>query len=179
MEHVPWARDLARRLLAEPLPRRWAHSQGVGRKAESIAHVVADDADLLACAAWLHDVGYAPDLVKTGFHPLDGARYLRDQEQADELLCRLVANHSCATIEARRRGLADELTVEFPPVAGLLTDALIYCDMTTNPDGLPVEVETRLAEIAERYGPEDIVARSISEAWPQIIASVRTLKRLT
>jgi hypothetical protein len=29
-----------------------------------------------------------------------GARYLRDVERADERLCRLVAHHSCAAIEA-------------------------------------------------------------------------------
>ena len=33
--------------------------------------------DDLVAAAWLHDIGYAPELVETGFHPLDGARYLR------------------------------------------------------------------------------------------------------
>jgi len=26
----------------------------------------------LEAAAWLHDIGYAPDLVVSGFHPLDG-----------------------------------------------------------------------------------------------------------
>lgn len=177
MEHVPWARDLARRLLAEPLPRRWAHSRGVGRKAESLAHLVGDDAELLACAAWLHDIGYGPELVKTGFHPLDGARYLRDQEQADERLCRLVANHTYAAIEAGHRNLGDDLAAEFPPVGGFIGDALTCCDMTTSPDGDAVDVETRLAEIHERYGPDDIVARSITEAGPHIIASVRAVQQ--
>jgi len=32
--------------------------------------------DTLVCADWLHDIGYAPALVATGFHPLDGARFL-------------------------------------------------------------------------------------------------------
>ena len=60
----------------------------------------ARGADLLETAAWLHDVGYAPDLAVTGLHQLDGARYLRDAEYADAMLCRLVAHHSCAIIEA-------------------------------------------------------------------------------
>lgn len=164
MEHVQWARDTARRLLAEPLPRRWSHVQGVGRKAESIAHIVGDDADLLICAAWLHDIGYAPHLAETGFHPLDGARYLRDVEHADKRLCSLVAYHSCAHIEARNRGLIDELVAEFDPVDGVLSDALIYCDMTTAPDGAVVSVDMRLAEIVSRYGDGSVVAESISEA---------------
>ena len=36
----------------------------------------------MTAAAWLHDIGYAPAVDDTGFHPLDGARYLRDVEQA-------------------------------------------------------------------------------------------------
>lgn len=172
MEHVSWARDLAQRLLAEPLPRRWSHTQGVGRKAESIAHVVGDDAELLSCAGWLHDIGYAPDLATTDFHPLDGARYLRDVEHADERLCRIVAHHSCALVEARNRGLAEELAAEFPFVDGLLSDAITFCDMTTSPDGVPVDVETRLGEILARYGEGAIVTDSIAEACASIRRSV-------
>lgn len=175
MEHVLWARDLARGLLADSLPRRWAHSQGVGRKAESIADLVGDDAGTLTSAAWLHDIGYAPDLVKSGSHALDGARYLRDVAHADSLICRLVANHSYALVEAGRRGLADEMAAEFPAVEGILADAMVYCDMTTSPDGEPMDVERRLEEIAARYEPGTIVADSIADAGPRIIQSVRTI----
>ena len=173
MDQVGRARDLARLLLAESIPRRWAHSQGVGRKAESVARVVGDDASALVSAAWLHDVGYAPDLVTTGMHQLDGARYLRDIARVDDLVCRLVAHHSCASIEARNRGLSDHLSSEFPPVEGRLADALTYADMTTTPVGEPTEVEQRLAEILARYGDGDLVAESIREASPLIIESVR------
>jgi putative nucleotidyltransferase with HDIG domain len=175
VEHVPWARDLARRLLADSLPRRWAHTQEVARKAESIGHIVGEDAELLVCAAWLHDIGYAPGLTKTGFHPLDGARYLRDVETTHEMLCRLVAHHSCALIEGRYRGMANELTREFPVITGRLPDALLYCDMTTSPDGETVDVATRLNEILARYGPGHVVANSIKEAQTQIAHKVRAI----
>jgi predicted hydrolase (HD superfamily) len=178
VEHVPWARDLARELLAEALPRRWAHSQGVGRKAESIGPLLGEDADTLVCAAWLHDIGYSPELVRSGSHALDGARYLRDVAHADEVICRLVANHSYALVEARRRGLAEEMAEEFPLFDGLMTDALVYCDMTTSPDGEPVEVRQRLQEIASRYAPGSIVADSIAEAGPRIINSVQVIADL-
>ena len=105
-----WAQQLARALLQEPLPRRWAHVQGVAARARSLAPVLGADADLLEAAAWLHDIGYAPDLAVTGLHQLDGARYLRDTQHADAMLCRLVAHHSCAIIEASERGLADVLS---------------------------------------------------------------------
>jgi HD superfamily phosphodiesterase len=67
------------------------------------------DADLLEAAAWLHDIGYAPGLAVTGLRALDGACYLRDTQHADAMLCRLVAHHSYAVIEAGERGLADFL----------------------------------------------------------------------
>lgn len=169
--HVRWAEDLARRLLAEPLPQRWAHTQGVGAKADTVSRAVAADADLLVCAAWLHDVGYSPALATTGFHPLDGARYLRDVESADVRLVRLVANHSCALIEARHRGLAGALTAEFPTPDDLVLDALTYCDMTTSPGGAPVDIEQRLAEASDRYGEDHLVSRSLAEARPSILAS--------
>ncbi|MEU8661922.1 HD domain-containing protein [Actinoplanes philippinensis] len=175
MAEIERARDLTRLVLAESIPRRWAHSQGVGRKAESVAHLLGDEASALVCAAWLHDVGYAPDLVVTGMHQLDGARYLRDVAGMDDLICRLVAHHSCAFIEGRNRGLADELASEFPPVEGLASHAITYADMTTTPDGDPVEVEQRLAEILSRYGDGHLVAESIREASPLIINSVQVI----
>src|SRR4029077_12841040 len=148
-----WAQQLARALLQEALPRRWAHVQGVAARARSLAPVLGADADLLEAAAWLHDIGYAPRLATTGLHQLDGARYLRDAQQADAMLCRLVAHHSCAIIEAGERGLADTLSCEFEPAPDVLASVLTCCDMTTGPDGRPVPVEQRLADIHERYGP--------------------------
>ena len=178
MDAASWARELAQRLLAESLPRRWVHSQGVGRKAESISHLLGDDGDTLICAAWLHDVGYAPPLVDSGSHALDGARYLRDVAKADERICRLVAHHSCAAIEARNRGLHEQLEAEFPYVDAPVTDALTYCDMTTSPDGEPIEVHERLDEILVRYEPGSTVHDSIFEARPRIIQAVESTLRL-
>jgi len=177
VERVRWARDLAEGILAAPLPRRWAHSAGVGRKAETVAHLLSEpDGYAVVCAAWLHDVGYAPAVVATGLHSLDGARHLRDVHRVDPLVCRLVAYHSCAQVEAGNRGLADELAAEFAPPDGALADAVTYADMTTSPDGDPVDVATRLAEILTRYPPEDVVHRSIAAARGEITAAVRRVE---
>ena len=107
--------SLARALLQESLPRRWAHVQGVATKARSLAPVLGADADLLEAAASPHDIGNARGLADTGLHALDGARYLRDAQHTDATLCRLVAHHSYAIIEADERGLADVLGREFAP----------------------------------------------------------------
>ncbi len=167
-----WAEHLARALLQESLPRRWAHVQGVANRARSLAAVLGADADLLEAAAWVHDIGYAPSLATTGLHQLDGARYLRDAQHADAMLCRLVAHHFCAIVEAGERGLADVLSSEFDPAPYVLASVLTCCDMTTSPDGEPLPVDRRLAEIHARYGPGHLVSRSIQRATPMILRAV-------
>lgn len=179
MDQAYWAADLARTLLEVPLPRRWGHVQGVAAQSRSLAPILGDQADLIEAAAWLHDIGYSQELARTGFHPLDGARYLREVQHADPTLCSLVAHHSCAIIEAEERGLAAELSREFPAPAPMLNDALAYCDMTTTPVGNLVSVQDRISEIVERYGPHNVVTRFIRKAEPQLVSSVmRTNRRL-
>jgi putative nucleotidyltransferase with HDIG domain len=172
MNLADWAEDTARAILRTPLPRRWAHTLGVAVQARSLAPILGSDADLLTAAALLHDIGYAPDLIDTGFHPLDGARYLSDTVQASDMLCRLVAHHSCALIEADERGFAVQLSLEFEPARSDLTDALIYCDMTAGPDGQRMHVEQRLADIRARYGPGDPVSRALARSAPLLTDAV-------
>jgi hypothetical protein len=167
-----WGEQLARALLHEPLPRRWAHVQGVATRARGLVPILGTDADLLEAAAWLHDIGYAPSLASTGLHQLDGARCLRDAQHADAMLCRLVAHHSCAIIEVGERGLADVLSSEFDPAPDVLASVLTCCDMTTSPDGQPVRVDRRLAEIHDRYSSGHLVSRSIQRATPMILRAV-------
>ena len=71
---------MARELLQKSLPRRWAHTRGVARTARELSPILGADADLVLAAAWLHDIGYAPAVAVTGFHPLDGARHLRSTD---------------------------------------------------------------------------------------------------
>ncbi|MEU1408527.1 HD domain-containing protein [Streptomyces sp. NPDC005728] len=178
-ELTEWAYPLAESLLAEPLPRRWRHSQGVAERARAIAPILEEDAELLEAAAVLHDIGYSPDLAKTGFHPLDGARYLREVARADERVVRLVAHHSCAWMEAEARGLREELETEFQRETPELTDALCFCDMNTTPEGTPTNPVDRVNEIAGRYGPESLIGTFIRRAEPEILASTaRVLERL-
>jgi hypothetical protein len=173
---VEWARGLAESLLAEALPRRWAHTQGVAAAARRLAPILGEDAEIIEVAAWLHDVGYAPPLVDTGFHPLDGGRYLRDRQTADPVLCGLVAHHTDAINEARERDLETELIGEFPFPAEPLAKALTYCDITTGPDGDHVDVQARLADIRRRYPPDHPVSRAVRRSSPVFIESVREIE---
>jgi hypothetical protein len=158
-----WARRTAERYL-EPLGRRWDHVQAVGAAAERIAGAFGKDGETLICAAYLHDIGYAPEIAATGFHPLDGGRYVRSQ--GHERLARLVAHHSGARIEAELRGI-EGYTDEFPFEDGPLDHALTFCDLTTGPDGTPVSLSWRVQEIGERYGPDAVTARAILAGVPE------------
>lgn len=167
------ARDEARRLV-EPLGRRWLHLAAVGGKGESLAPAVGLDGELLAAACWLHDIGYAPELIETGMHAIDGARYLR-RAGWDERVVSMVAHHSCAVLEAEERDLRAELA-EFERPPAEYEDAVCYCDMTTGPDGAELDVRDRLDEIEARYGADHLVTRFIRKARPEILGAVERVE---
>lgn len=171
-----WARQLARRFLADALPRRWAHTQSVAAQARAVGPVLCWDTDLIETAAWLHDIGYAPALAVTRFHPLDGARYLRDEQDAAPAVCALVAHHSGAVAEAAERGLSEPLLAEFPldSDSGELV-ALTYCDFTTGPGGERLSPEERVAEILSRYQPGSRVHRAVQTSAPALLDQCREI----
>ena len=173
-----WAESNANRFLS-PLGDRWSHVRQVAAQARQVAMAVPEeDRDLLVAAAYLHDVGYAPALAVTGFHPLDGARWIRDQSQ-NTRLARLVAHHSCARYEAQVRGLFDVLLAEFEPEDSATYDALVYCDMTTGPTGKVVSFGERIEDIYARYGPDHAVSRALDFSHPCLAACHdRTAARL-
>lgn len=155
-----WAALHAERFLS-PLGARWDHVRQVAEQARRIQDAVPPgDRDLLVAAAYLHDVGYAPELAKTGFHPLDGARWIRDCGP-DGRLARLVAHHSCAIYEAQVRGLARTLLSEFEPEESPTYDALVFCDLTTGPTGKIMSIDERINDIYKRYGSEHEVSRAL------------------
>jgi predicted hydrolase (HD superfamily) len=167
------AKVLAKKMLAA-LPVRLAHVAGVARAAATQLAIV--EIDELIAAAWLHDIGYARSIAFTGFHPLDGARYLQAVGYPD-LVVSLVAFHSAATVEAEERGMLNEL-LEFalPPVD--LLDALTFADMTTARDGSATSIDNRLIEVFERYRPGDAVFRAVTRSEPSLRDSVgRVLAR--
>jgi hypothetical protein len=164
-----WAEKHAAALLAD-LGARWQHVCGVAQQARRVSQALApEDRPYLIAAAWLHDIGYAPDLGTTAFHPIDGARHLRSL--GHERLARLVAYHSSARWEAEALGLAGELAA-FPHEDSATSDALTYCDMTTSPTGQRVTLADRLAEIADRYGAEHLVVRCLQRAHEHLAGAV-------
>lgn len=170
---IKWAAEHTQKLIS-PLGNRWLHIQGVAERARAICNIFDENNQTyLIAAAYLHDIGYAPELRKTGFHPLDGAYYLLSHDQ--QRLASLVAYHSEAQFEAKLRGLTKELE-KIPRENSTLADALTYCDMTTGPTGLRITFEERIADILQRYDEMDIVARAIRQAIPALTLSVKRIR---
>jgi hypothetical protein len=179
MSLTSWA-AMSAELLLFPLGNRWHHVRQVAEQARQIAAAFPPgDQDLLISAAYLHDIGYAPELAVTGFHPLDGARWVRDSGPGNGRLARLVAHHSCAIYEARVRRLHDLLLAEFDPEESAVYDALVFCDMTTGPTGETVTFDDRIDEIRTRYGPAHEVTIALNSSYSCLAACCRrTLSRL-
>lgn len=165
-----WAALEAGRLL-RPLDTRWRHVLGVVAQAGRVAVTLpSHERQWLVAAAYLHDVGYAPELVWTGSHALDGAVWLRARGR--ERLARLVAHHSGARVEAYFRGLRGTIKTfdcEESPTA----DALTYCDLTTDPSGATVTVEQRIADIEARYPLGHVVRAALMVSLPCLLEAVR------
>jgi HD domain-containing protein len=173
---LDWASDCATACLS-PLGLRWLHVQSVAAKARQVGRMFDrnDYCDLVA-AAYLHDIGYAPALARTGFHPLDGARYLRSLGY-ERLAC-LVAHHSEARFEAELRGLGDALA-EFPRERSAVADALNFCDQLVGPAGESFSLKERASDIRARYGRDHVVWQAYVRALPYLSLAVgRTRQRL-
>lgn len=165
------AEHTARRYLHATLPRRWAHVQRVAARAERMAAALSrGDGELLCSAAWLHDIGYAPDLVATAFHPLDGAHCLQEIG-APERIVGLVAFHSSAEAEAEALGLSEQMH-DFSDERTLVRDLLWYSDMTTGPDGNYLSFEDRMAEVRDRYPTDHYVVRALDAGMDERRAAV-------
>lgn len=175
MSAVKWAAEMAENLLAEGRPRRWAHVQVVARRAGELATALGPEGDVLRAAAWLHDVGYAPQLVNLSFHPLDGARHIRS-EGGSERLAGLVAYHSAAAIEADYLGLAHQLA-EFDDERTLVRDLLWLADMTVGPSGELMTFKERMEEVRERYPADHYVSRALDASMPEREAAVARAER--
>jgi hypothetical protein len=131
---------------------------------------------VLVAAAYRHDIGYPPTLVRIGFHPLDGARFLRAVGR-DRLAC-LVAHHSGARHEAAERGLLDALE-RFPEERSLVADMLSCSDLTTAADGSPMTASERLFDVAAPNGEDHPVGCAIRRSRGERLEQARGLLVVT
>jgi hypothetical protein len=164
-QFAEWAYDFACSKLDHRDPGRWEHAQAGVALARRIAPTVGDDANLLLGIVALHDIGKSPELIQTGFSPLDGAIFL-DRLGAPRAAM-LVANLAGSGIEARLRGFDREYE-QFPDESSAVRDALWYCCLTRGIAGEQMTLDDRLVEISKRYADDPIVAQWCVEAEPTL-----------
>ena len=128
------SRALAETLLADQLPEHWRHTQAAAREALRLADLPGIDRGPLIQAAVLLDVGRSPVAARTGFPPLDAARFLRVRGY-DRRLRALVAHQLAAGVEAEERGIdLGGLEDEATPTR----DALWWCVLVADLEAAPV-----------------------------------------
>lgn len=168
---------LADRLLRD-VGTRLAHSARVATQADRVAHLLNEPwRSAIAEAAWLHDIGYSEQIARTDFHPLDGARWLRDHGWPSEV-CRLVAWHTEASIEAALRGLDCDLVAEFEQPPSSVAAVLSWADMTSSPAGEACTVDRRIDDILGRYPAGSAVHTATTSARPALCAAVADIEAL-
>ena len=165
--------SLRAELLAEKLltgvGTRLAHTRRVAERARSASGLApAPWRDAVALAGWVHDIGYAPALVETGFHPLDGARYLRASGWPEEV-CRLVAFHTGAATEAALRWPAGGMGEDFDPPPSEALAVLTWADLTSSPTGEVCSAAERIAEILRRYEEGSVVHRAVLQSREEFL----------
>ena len=151
-------------------PSRTWHSRAVWHRIASarrheLRHLADERFAALELAALLHDLGRALDPSNTAPHGFVGAQYL-DEVGLDDV-APLVAHHSGAREEARDRGLSHlDVWRSDDDLLALLT----YIDRTTAPNGEPVTLDERRAELVVRYGADAAPVRWFDETLPVALA---------
>jgi hypothetical protein len=88
-----------------------------------------------------------------------------------------VAHHSEARFELELRGRKADLAT-FPRESSPVAAALIYCDLTTGPQGNPMRFDDRVAEVFARYGEDNLVSEALRRARPHLAAAVEATQEL-
>lgn len=168
------ARRLAEELL-EAVGTRLAHTRTVAAHASGAASILDEPWRwALEPAAWLHDVGYSPRLARVGFHPFDGARYLRAEGWPSEV-CRLVAWHTAAPAEAALRKLDRSMVAEFIPPPTWPAAVMSWCDLCSSPAGEPVTPADRIDEILSRYEADSVVHQAVTASRQSLLVAARSV----
>lgn len=144
---------------------RWLHVERVAATADELARLGRLGPNVLP-AAWLHDIGYGPELLQTGMHAIDGALFL-DRSGAPAEIVSLVAFHTGAEFEAEERGMVDALAQFDRPEQEAL-DLLILADLLSGSAGERVSLPERFDGIFGRYEPQHPVHRAVTRSRPYL-----------
>jgi hypothetical protein len=156
------AQTVAQSLLADD-QGRLEHVRGAGLVAGMAAGALrVDQPEMVVAAAWLHDIGYAPAIARTGFHPLDGALFLARQGWPDQVVL-LVAHHSHAAFLAPYYGVQHHMAL-LEHVRGLADDIITFSDLRAGPNGWGADPRDRVEDKRRRHANSTVVPVDIREA---------------
>jgi hypothetical protein len=132
---------------------------------------------VLVAAAALHDIGLAPDVVRTQASFLDGARWLAAAGAPDRLVD-LVAHCDCGVVESTLRGHGAAYTA-YRDERSAVRDALWFCCLTTAADGSVTTLGARIDAWSTAYAGDPVIARYAILARTELEAAfARTQERL-
>ena len=156
------AQTLAHTLLAE-YPCRLDHVGGAAMIAGMAAGALrVEHADTVIAAAWLHDIGYAAAVARTGFHPLDGALFLAREGWPDPVVF-MVAHHSHAAVLAPYYGVHHHMAL-LEHVEGQADDIITFSDLRAGTNGLGADPRDRIDDMRQRHADRTFVPDDIREA---------------
>src|SRR5260370_38850189 len=97
LDLIQWASENATHYISS-LGNRWLHVQGVVEQALHVGEIFdEEERSYLIAAACVRDIGYAPELQRTGLHSLYGALWWRSHTQ--KRLASLTAYHSGTRVQ--------------------------------------------------------------------------------
>lgn len=95
---------------------------------------------------------------------------------APERLVGLVAHHTAGDAEAEIYSMSIALDC-FPRERSAVADALVYCDLTSAPDGHIIHPSKRIEQIGDRYGPHHPVSRAIASVKADLLDACDRVER--
>jgi hypothetical protein len=135
--------------------------------------------------AYLHDIGYSDKLVKTGYHPLDGATFCERSGYSKEVVS-AVMFHSGA-FEDVERNFPDLMETYLgykyylSQKMNIYIDLITYCDLHRSSSGKKVKLKERLEEIFKSYGETHNVSLTIKsneKRFSDLIKRIEDYKRI-
>lgn len=149
---------------------RLAHIRQVVALAHRLEHRKSFGGRLIAAAVY-HDIGYAPDLAATGFHPVDGA-VLAKTHGLDAGTVDAVLHHSGARSLAvmTRPDLLCHYGARCRMMETELSRALTFCDNRSGPLGEPLSLDARAADIRRRHAAAPAILAVLETSMPRFCA---------
>jgi hypothetical protein len=155
------AQTLAHSLLSDD-PKRLAHVRGAALISSMAAGALQfANPDAVTAAAWLHDIGYASSVARTGFHPLDGALFLAREGWPHSVVL-LVAHHSHAAVLAPYYRVHHHMAL-LDHLPGDADDIITFSDLRAGVNGLGADPKERVEDMRLRHFDHAFVPEDVRE----------------